>query len=1040
MSGYEVANPILNSPYEEPSEYWQIEEGKEPVCAKGRRKAMYYYRDPKTKPDKFGRAPALQFGLLMVNRIRERVKAWRNEGYPGASRITLELLNWWRRDGRRWRLFFAQLEAVETIIFLNEARADFKQGVNVPREAIPAGQQVDGFTRYACKMATGSGKTTVMGMLAAWSILNKLNDPGNARFSDVVLIVCPNVTIRDRLSELDPERGDASLYVTRDLVPPHMRSDLTRGNVVVTNWHVFEPKTSQVAGVSSKVIKTGKRVVTRELVNIGPKTTTARGSRYLTEEDFRRQLDAGLLEVLEEHRDKSGKLKKVHCQTTKYVESDAKIVNDLLREVGGKKNILVMNDEAHHAYRIHSEDSEDDEQLTMDEMLGDNVVAEEFVKGATVWIEGLDKVDRLRGINFCVDLSATPYFLGRAGKDTNRPFPWVVSDFGLIDAIESGLVKIPQLAVRDTTGANIPGYFNIWHWIMPQLTASERGGRRADPKPEAILKFAHHPIAMLAGLWQDLCDEWQANSEDPRSPVFIIVCKNTKLAKVIYEWIGENNPPPGIPPLKVKGFLNNGQQHTVRFDSKAIGDADQNDTSQSDADRWMRFTLDTVGKLAWPTDSQGRSVYPAGFEDLAKKLDNPLHPPGRDVRCIVSVAMLTEGWDCNTVTHIVGLRPFMSQLLCEQVVGRGLRRASYEPDAEDKLPEEVAKIFGVPFEVIPFKTNPTGPQPPSPKRHHIQALPERADLEIKFPRVDGYTQSVCNGISVDWDRLPPLYIEPGRIPPEVEVKGLNVNNEGRMSLNGPGRIDDVTLNSFRSGKRLQELIFEMARSLTKEYHAQPNCEVPPQILFPQFVEIVQAYVDKKVLPLKPAEKKDAFLSPYYGWMVERLTSAIVPTGSDADDVELPKFESHRGLGSTEDVDYWTTKDVREVTRSHVNYVVADTKQWEQQAAYIIDRHDAVRAFVKNAGLGFFIPYTHNGQRHDYIPDFIIRLDTEDLRFLILETKGWDPLEEIKESAAKRWVSAVNADGHHGHWSFVMAKRVEEVTVALDSLVAAPVIS
>jgi len=1026
MSGYEVSNPILNAPYAEPQEHWHIEEGKEPKRQAGRRKATYFFRDPKTKPDQFGRAPATQIELIMVNRIRQRVKAWREEGYPGASRITLELLGWWRREGRRWPLFFAQLEAAETIIFLVEARADFRQGIQIPREPVTTPDAGEGFLRYACKMATGSGKTTVMGMLAAWSILNKLNDPGDARFSDVVLVVCPNVTIRDRLAELDPEHGDASLYVTRDLVPPHIRSDLSRGKVIVTNWHTFEPGTSQVGGASSKVIKTGKRIVTRDLIHIGPKTTTARGSRYLTEEDFTRQVDAGMIEVIEEQRDDGqGKLKKVWCQSIRYVESDAKVVNDLLREVGGKQNILVMNDEAHHAYRIHPEEDESDE-LTIDEALGDESAAQDFVKGATVWIEGLDKVNRLRGINFCLDLSATPYFLGRAGKDTNRPFPWVVSEFGLIDAIESGLVKIPQLAVRDTTGSAIPGYFNIWHWILPQLTSSERGGRRAEPKPEAILKFAHHPIAMLAGLWQKELDAWESDKADPRPPVFIIVCKNTKLAKLIFEWIGENNPPPGIPSLKIAGFLNNGQQHTIRVDSKAVTDTDNSDASKSDEERWMRFTLDTVGKIDWPRDRQGRPVFPAGFEDLAKKLERPTHPPGKDVRCIVSVAMLTEGWDCNTVTHIVGLRPFMSQLLCEQVVGRGLRRASYDVDAEGKFTEEVAKIFGVPFEVIPFKANPTGPQPPPPKRHHITALPERADLEIHFPRVDGYTQSIRNGVAADWKRLAPLYIEPGRIPPEVQVKGLSVNNQGRMSLVGPGRLDDVTLAAFREQKRLQELVFEMARSLTRDYCAQPECQAPAHVLFPQFVEIIDQYVETKVMPLKPADKKDAFLSPYYGWVVERLTSAIIPSGNDADDRELPRFESHRGKGSTADVDYWTTKEVREVQKSHVNYVVADTKKWEQQAAFVLDRHSAVHSFVKNAGLGFFVPYTHNGERHDYIPDFLVRLNSPEPRYLILETKGWDPLEEVKSAAAHRWTNAINVDGCNGSWTYGIAKLPEEV--------------
>jgi len=280
-------------------------------------------------------------------------------------------------------------------------------------------------------------------------------------------------------------------------------------------------------------------------------------------------------------------------------------------------------------------------------------------------------VNKLRGINFCVDMSATPYFLGRVGQDTNRPFPWVVSDFGLIDAIESGLTKIPQLAIRDTTGAEIPGYFNIWRWILEQkLTPAERGGKKASPKPEAILKWANTPIAMLAGLWQADLEDRAERGDDQRPPVFIIVCKNTAIAKVMYEWIAEDSPPTGIPKLKINGFRNTPQQeNTIRVDSKVVSETDDLTGAKLEEQRWMRFKLDTVGRLEWPRDRTGRPVYPEGFEELAGKLERPLYPPGRDVRCIVSVGMLTEGWDCNTVTHVIGLRPFMSQLLCEQVVG-----------------------------------------------------------------------------------------------------------------------------------------------------------------------------------------------------------------------------------------------------------------------------------------------------------------------------------------------------------------------------------
>ncbi|MFA6450035.1 MAG: DEAD/DEAH box helicase family protein, partial [bacterium] len=456
MADYEVPQPILNSPFEEPKQYWYIEEGKPPEQRQGRRPAGYFYRDPKAQTsDTDSGARGQWMELALVNLIRERVTEWRRMKWPGVSRTTLELLEYWQREGRQQRLFFAQLEAAETAIFLTEARADYLQGIDVPMDEPSDDRKAEGynaFRRYACKMATGAGKTTVMGMLAAWSILNKVNNRGDARFSDVVLVVCPNITIRNRLQELDPQNGEASLYRTRDLVPPHLMADLTKGRVLVTNWHVFEPQGVQVGGVSAKVAKAGVPVRMREAITIGPKTTTARGRRYLSMKELDRQVAAGLIEIKEEERDSQGNLKKVIVESVKYIESDTSLVNRVLgREVGGKQNILVFCDEAHHAYRIRKPEPDEAE----DDLFGEEEESEVFVKEATVWVEGLDKINKLRGINFCVDLSATPYFLARVGQETNRTFPWVVSEFGLTDAIESGLVKIPQLAVRDTTGAAI---------------------------------------------------------------------------------------------------------------------------------------------------------------------------------------------------------------------------------------------------------------------------------------------------------------------------------------------------------------------------------------------------------------------------------------------------------------------------------------------------------------------------------------------------------------------------------------------------------
>jgi type III restriction enzyme len=296
------------------------------------------------------------------------------------------------------------------VIFLTEGPADLRQGVQVPMdEPGPAAKEAGyrAFQRYALKMATGSGKTTVMGMLAAWSILNKISNPQAPEYSDTVLILCPNITIRDRLQELDPKTDEASLYRTRDLVPAHRMPDLRRGDVFITNWHNLERRElGDVNGQRARVVKRGVAAENTRLIRLTPK---------LTEEEVRRQASLGLFELLAEERNKLGVVRAFTVRETKHYESDAAFLKRILEGRKGRSSaILAMNDEAHHAYRRGTE--------LEDEYALDEETAEANAREATVWIEGLDRINKAlggrgNGIRLCVDLSATPFYIQGSGNE-----------------------------------------------------------------------------------------------------------------------------------------------------------------------------------------------------------------------------------------------------------------------------------------------------------------------------------------------------------------------------------------------------------------------------------------------------------------------------------------------------------------------------------------------------------------------------------------------------------------------------------------------
>ncbi|KFN49308.1 BPTD_3080 family restriction endonuclease [Arenimonas composti] len=1034
-----VANPIINSPYAAPAHHWHIAEGKPPEKRSGRRLASYFLRVPESAA-RGRRAEGVrdffeedlkgqEYLLDLANLLRQRVQEWRDRGYAGATRVTRELIDTWRHPDRVHPLFFAQLEAVETAIFLVEGPADLRQGVHVPMDEPGEDSRSQGyraFQRYALKMATGSGKTTVMGMLAAWSILNKVADPQAAAYSDTVLIICPNITIRDRLQELKPERDDLSLYRTRELVPVHLMPDLRRGEVFITNWHNLERRElTDVNGQSAKVVKRGVPVESDRVIKPGPKLSVA---------DIEQQATVGKFTILRIDRDRQERPRAYTVRETRYFESDAAFLRRIL---GGRKGrssaVLVMNDEAHHAYRRGAAPATGD----------DDEESKANAREATVWIEGLDRINkalggRSNGIRLCVDLSATPFYIQGSGNEVGKPFPWIVSDFSLLEAIEAGLVKVPQLPTDESGGTEVPPYFNIWRWVEQKA----RGEGLIGPVTVTeVMRWAAQPIMTLAQNWRETEAIWNQRFKDGNRrhdvpPVFIIVCKDTTIAKAMHAWLADGDPQYGA---GVPEFRNRpGREYTVRIDSKVGEDIAAG--GSEDETRRLRFVLETVGRVEWP-GGHVPDEYAALIEKVNRKLEeedrsaeriDPMVPPGRRIRCIISVSMLSEGWDATTVTHVVGLRPFGSQLLCEQVVGRALRRTSYTVDQETKLfTEETAQIFGVPFELIPFKVEGGKPAPPTPPANHVYADSAKSEYEIEFPVVDGYQDPGIFKVGVDWNHVGELVMDPEQVPDATLLMGLTTA-DGRLLAFGPGSPVLVSLEAWRANVRPQQVAFELASALVHRWMEDRGPAIPAHRLFPQMLAVSQRFMEEHVTPVGSRKLQDLAINPYFGKALTMLTHAmdiVDESGQSKERAIIPSGAA--GIRSTAHINFYTGKELHEATKSHTNASVFDS-EWEREAALLLDAHEGVEAWVKNVRLGLSIPYRDNqGGARRYIPDFIVRL--VDGRLLIIEIKGQLGEAHLKKAAAERWCRGVNNDGRFGTWSYHLCLHRTAIGKLLEDL-------
>ncbi len=966
-----IENPVVNSPYDEPRRHFRFsDDGITDEIVEGRRPSSYFVPVPqprKKNPKQLAFETEWTQDRVeenrLVNQIRERVKLWRQGGYVGVTATTRRLLEYWTDPLRENRLFFCQIEALETIIYLTEVAGKYGDAWIENRLREANDECNPGLPRIAMKMATGTGKTVVMAMLIAWHTLNKAANPQDARFSDTFLVVTPGITIRDRLRVLLPNDLQ-NYYRQRDIVPAQLFPQLAQARVLITNFHAFALREKVAASKLTKAI-----------------------------------LGEG----------KAGA----------FTESPGEMVRRVCRELGNKRHIVVINDEAHHCYRRKPDGEE--LRLSADE----RAEARQRDEEARVWISGLEAVKAKLGIRVIYDLSATPFFLRGSGYPEGTLFPWVVSDFSLIDAIEAGIVKVPRVPVADDSMAgDQPTYRDLWLRIREHLP---RKGRKTEelggePRLPVELQGALHSLYSNYEKYYRL---WEQNAEararGVTPPVFIVVCNNTNVSKLVFDYIAGWEKKIGDRTVVQAGQLpifrnDDGNGGWLPRPNTILIDSSQLESGEAMSEEFKRIAAREIEdfKAEYRARFPGRDAERLTDEDLLREVMNTVGKPGKlgeHVKCVVSVSMLTEGWDANTVTHILGVRAFGTQLLCEQVVGRALRRTSYATNAAGLFDPEYAEVYGVPFSFIPCSGTTAQPKPGSdPKR--VRALEARIACEITFPRLLGYRYELPG------ERLA------ARFTPDSHL-ALSTADIPTRTENAPivGESSIHTLDDLRR-RRPNEVAFQLARHTLEKYFRDDDGNLKPW-LFPQLLAIAKRWLAECVTLKDNTFLQLLLLIELADAAATRIYHAIVAT-ADGSATLKPILRPYDVVGSTRYVDFDTTRPVYATRpeKCHVSHVVADTNSWEQKLAETLEEMPEVLRYVKNDHLGFAIPYTLNGEEKNYLPDFIACIHDgrgpRDPLNLIIEVTG----EKKEDKAAKvataktLWVPAVNNHGGFGRWAFV----------------------
>ena len=801
------------------------------------------------------------------------------------------------------------------------------------------------FLRRCCKMATGTGKTIVMAMVIAWHILNKVANPQDARFSKNVLVIAPGLTVKQRLAVLEPA-AEGNYYEAFSIVPPAFLDKLRQGKVLVRNWHAL-------AWESEEQIKARKSV------------------------------------------DKRG------------VKSDEAYAREVLGEMANASNLLVINDEAHHAWRVNQE-AEGKSLRARD--LKDSAAE------ATVWVGGLDRLHRSRGILTCYDFSATPFAPSGKKSSEETLFGWIVSDFGLNDAIESGLVKTPRVVVRDDAVPDAKTYKSRLYHIYNDPEVKDDLNRRAEPH-EPLPDLVLNAYYLLGYDWRETWRAWKAAGL-PTPPVMITVCNRTETAARVKHAFDSRS-------IHIDELCD--PERILHIDSKVLEEAEAKEESA--------VTVEASNETEEGEEEEApveRRLTKAEQAELLRKIVDTVGKvgqPGEKIQNVISVGMLSEGWDAKTVTHIMGLRAFTSQLLCEQVVGRGLRRTSYEINPQTGLLEpEYVNIFGVPFTFLPHENSGDGPPPPPTPKTAVEPDPAKAEFEIRWPNVVRIERVLQPVLTLDWSKVQPLELNAAQTPQVAELAPIL---EGKPDVTQISRIE---LEQLAREFRTQRIIFETARNVFDQI--KQSWKGSREILLAQLVRIVEQFIRSDRILISPPLfyqdelRRRLIITLNMSRIVQHVCEAVRQENTER---LTPIFDRDHPIRSTGQMRTWyTSKPCQRTRKSHINVCVYDST-WEASDAFVLDNSSAVSAWAKNDHLGFEVLYVYRGVVRKYRPDFLVRLANGDM--LILETKGQDTeLDRVKRCYLEEWVQAVNTHGAFGRWQWKVARHPGEIRdILLQSL-------